>query len=148
MSNEAEELYEHEPIDDALDVDWRMARLDRRTLRVARKLDHVEEEFDRAQRELSDKQASQLSDEEFFQALVRGAVVGVPATFALVMAIAVTAGFVPITAMFVAIWPAIVAGPYMGGLGTLTYACERAESPDHRVHWFHRHARDTRMRTA
>lgn len=147
MSNEAEELYEHKPIDDALDVDRRMARLDRRTMRVVRKLDRVEEGVDRAKREVQE-QGSDLTDAEFFRALVRGALVGIPAQFALVMAIAAFAGFVPSAAMFVAIVPAVFVGPYVGGFAMLSYRCAVAEAPDHRVHLFHRPTRDARMTTA
>lgn len=147
MTNEAEELYEHEPIDDALDVDRHIARLDRRTLRVTRKLNRVEDDIARAERQAEDR-ASHITDPVFFRAIVQGTVVGIPAMFVLVMALAMTAGFAPITAMFVAIWPAVVVGPYVGGFAMLSYRCAVAEAPDHRVHWFHHHAHGSRMRTA
>lgn len=148
MTNEAEEeLYEHEPIDDALDVDRHMARLDRRTLRVARKLNRVEDELARAESQV-EEEVSHITDAVFFRAIVQGAFVGISAVFVLVTAMAMAAGFVPITAMFVAILPAVFVGPYVGGFAMLSYRCAVAEAPDHRVHWFHRHAHGTRMRTA
>lgn len=64
MSKEDEELYEREPIDDALDVDRQVARLDRQTMRVARKLDRIEERLERAEKAISEGASSSQPEEE------------------------------------------------------------------------------------
>lgn len=50
MNARVDDRYEHEPIDDALEVDRRLAKFDRRTWRITRKLDRIERELDEAER--------------------------------------------------------------------------------------------------
>lgn len=57
MSNDNEELYEHEPIDDALEADRRLARLDRKTKRVTDRLDRIQAEIERAEKEIEENRS-------------------------------------------------------------------------------------------
>jgi hypothetical protein len=65
---------------------------------------------------------SGFSDHDAGTALRRGALVGIPAAFVLAAASALLAGFGLGTALAIAAWPAIVAGPFIGAFALVVRA--------------------------
>lgn len=63
-----------------------------------------------------------LSDREASNALVHGAIAGFFLVFVIAWAISMAVGLGPATSAAVAVWPAIVGGPFFGSLGFLVSA--------------------------
>ena len=79
---------------------------------------------------LSTHDGAEINDKEGAHALAVGTAVGVPALYVVVLVIALVAGAPVVDAMVIAIWPAVVGGPFFGSVVALSSALQRSTHGD------------------
>ena len=76
---------------------------------------------------------SELDDTDFATALRLGAIIGIPLTFIIALLISLAGAGWP-SAAAIAVWPALMGGPWVGGAITLIRRLSELDTPAHVTH--------------